>query len=72
MTTTLTQTLEQIKAAAIACKTAPRFAACPVNGHSVEALVAEGYRNSGAGKVSIRWSVDGKRVAAAEIEKALA
>ena len=72
MNTTLAKTLEYIKAAAIACETQPRFAACPVNGHTVTALVAEGYRNSGAGKVSIRWSVDGKRVAAADIAKALA
>jgi hypothetical protein len=65
-------TIEQIKAAAIASTKAPRFAVGQINRHEVEALVAEGYRNGGIGKISIRWSVDGKRVAAANLQAAIA
>lgn len=65
-------TLETLAAAAVAATTCPRFAVGQINGHTVEALVAEGYRNSGRGRISIRWSVDGNRVARANLPQALA
>ena len=68
----MNEALTRIRAAAIASTTAPRFAIGVLNGHEVEARVAEGYRNAGRGKISIRWSVDGKTVAAANLAKVLA
>lgn len=60
---------------ALACKTEPRCAAAQFNGKTVEAMVVEQYRRTtgrALQKPSIRWSVNGKRVAAADLEKAIA
>jgi hypothetical protein len=61
--------------AAVTCKTSPKCAAATVNGKTVEATVVEQYRRTtsrATQKPSIRWAVNGKRVAAADLEKAIA
>jgi len=64
-----------IMEAAINANTCPKFSIATVNGHEVEATVIEQYRRTtGRAKQrpSIMWKVDGKRVAAADLQKATA
>ena len=70
----MTAPLTALIDAAIACQTEPRFATAEVNGKTVEALVVEQYRRTtgrAKQKPSIRWSVNGQRVAAAALTKAI-
>jgi hypothetical protein len=64
-------TMQSLREAAMTCATQPRHATTMIGGKEIECRIAEGYRNSGAGKVSIRWYLDGKVIAAAKLEDIL-
>lgn len=65
-------TLEQLKQAANDITEPYKWLVAEINGHIVKVRLIEGVRTSSSHKGWLRWKVDGKSVAKANLEKAIA